>query len=213
MTATIRGDGQAAKLTVPCIDTARLRLVPLTHDHGEGMFALWREPEVCRHSGDACDERGAPITLPARSRADSDGIIRFFLAHQAAGRGFRWAMLAQHDGVFIGALGFNSLGARTPDARTAERIAPHARAAGDHAAIALPEIAFHLHPSHWGSGYMHEACVAALHWIHEAHGATAVEAWAEDANAGCLALLRRLGFTPTDASRDGARRHVCTLAR
>lgn len=201
MTDKIRSNGQAAKLAVPCIDTPRLRLVPLTHDHGDGMFALWREPAVCRHAGDACDEHGAPITLPARSRADSDGIIRFFIAHARAGKGFRWAMLRSEDGAFVGALGFNSLvtGVRC-DATQAD---------GDEQV--LPELAFHLHPSHWGRGYMREACTAALEWLRHAQAATGVEAWAEDANAACVALLRRLGFQPAGGLRDGARRHARAL--
>ncbi len=156
------------------------------------MFALWREPEVCRHAGPATDVRGDAITLPARSRADSDAIIEFFIAHAHAGLGFRWAMMQRRDGAFIGALGFNSLG-RPP-------------------APGCPEIAFHLHPLHWRRGYMREACEAALAWAQAALACTHIEAWADDANSASVRLLARLGFTASPTLRDGARQHVLTMA-
>lgn len=168
---------------VPTLHTERLRLVPLTFAHSGGMFRLWREPEVCRFSGPAADADGQPIALPARSPADSDGIIAFFLAHQRAGLGFRWAVLRNEDGTFLGALGFNSL---TPCA----------------------ELAFHLHPGEWGNGYMREAGSAALAWLRGLRGVQEVEAWADAGNAASHGLLARLGFVGTHALRDGAQRFV-----
>ena len=168
---------------LPTLHTERLRLEPLTFAHSDGMFRLWREPEVCRFSGPAVDANGTPVMLPARTPADSDGIIAFFLARQRAGLGFRWAVLRLEDDEFLGALGFNAL-------------------------ALCAELAFHLHPHHWGGGYMREASTAALAWLHTLHGVDEVEAWADAANTASHGLLARLGFVSSNALRDGAQRFV-----
>jgi [ribosomal protein S5]-alanine N-acetyltransferase len=96
---------------LPTLMSERLVLEPLSRSHSAGMFDMWREPEVCRFSRLAEDFEGYLIALPAVSVADSDKIIDFFVRGCAAGTWFRWALLTRAGGQFIGAAGFNSLGA------------------------------------------------------------------------------------------------------
>ena len=84
-------------LQIPTLETARLRLEPLSAAHSSGMFALWSRPEVCRHSGPAIDADGLPINLPATSPGESDRIIAFFVRRAAAGLGLRWALMTRSD--------------------------------------------------------------------------------------------------------------------
>ena len=101
-------------LQIQTLRTDRLCLEPLSFAHSGGMFALWSCEEVCRHSGPAVDADGLSITLPAVDASESDRIIDFFVRRAEAGLGFRWAMLAEPGGTFIGALGFNHLVKQLP---------------------------------------------------------------------------------------------------
>lgn len=157
-----------SELAVPTLETARLRLEPLSMAHSGGMFALWREPQVCEHSGDAIDADGRAIALPAASAADSDRLIAFWLDRVTKGTGFRWAVVQQSDEAFVGAIGFNAL--------------------GDEA-----ELAYHVVPQHQGRGLAAEACRGALDWVFE-RGTAQVVAFVEDANAPSIRLAKRLGF-------------------
>lgn len=147
------------------------------------MFALWSSPEVCRHSGEARDEHGAPIVLPARTPVDSDKILQFFIGRARAGTGVRWALVTKDQGRFVGAVGFNSL-------------------------LAPAELAYHVCADRWGRGYAREACEAVLRWVRAERGVDAVEAFVEEENERSSALARGLGFVATDEVRDGARRYV-----
>ena len=174
-------------MQLPILQTERIVLEPLTHAHSEGMFALWSAPEVCAFSGRAFDVRGVEIQLPAQSARDSDRIIEFFQAMQAGGTGCRWAMrsrvVAVPDGAagsaFMGALGFNALGA-------------------------CAELAYHLHPRFWGHGLMQEACSATLAWVAERVDAQTVEAFIERDNLASLQLALRLGFLAAPVGRNNA---------
>ncbi len=170
-------------LTIPSVTTARLVLEPLAPAHSIGMFALWSEPEVCRYSGPAHDLDGQPIPLPAGTPADSDRILAFFLAGAAEGTRFRWAMLIQETGAFVGAVGFNHLGA-------------------------CAELAWHQRPEFWGHGLMTEAGRAALDWLLTDGRAAEVEAFIDPANTASVRLACRLGFTPTGEVSDGAERYL-----
>jgi [ribosomal protein S5]-alanine N-acetyltransferase len=172
------------RLAVPVLRTKRLTLEPLTLAHSEGMYRLWSRQEVCEFAGDGVDVDGHPFTLPAKSVADSDRIIEFFLHLQHAGTAFRWAAITESDTAFVGALGFNSLGRQ-------------------------PELAFHLHPDHWGAGLMSEACRAAMSWAVAERGAASLEAYVDAQNERSIRLLERLGFQSSTVSRDGALQYVC----
>lgn len=170
-------------LPIPTLRTARLRLEPLTLGHSGGMFALWSRNEVCRYSGPAVDADGLPIALPAASPLESDRIIDFFVRRAKAGLGFRWAMITEPEGAFIGAVGFNHLGA-------------------------CPELAYHLHPDAWGQGLMAEACAAALAWVSGERRARTVQAFIDAENRASIALIQRLGFRATGEVEDAAARYL-----
>ena len=174
------------KLTIPTLRHERLRLEPLSPTHSAGMFALWSRAEVCRYSGPAVDAFGDPVQLPAVTPLDSDRILDFFVRRAAAGLGFRWALITASDNRFVGALGFNHLGA-------------------------CPELAYHLHPDAWGAGLMTEATRLALDWVAAAHHARQVEAFIEPANTASIALVERLGFAATGEAVEGAGRYVARL--
>jgi ribosomal-protein-alanine N-acetyltransferase len=156
----------------------RLKLEPLGREHSAGMFALWSHPEVVRHSGEVRDLRGRPIELPAKSASDSDRILEFFLPEHAGAERVRWALIDRDSGSFLGAIGFNAWRPRL-------------------------ELAFHLHPEHWGHGWMRAAAELLLARLDEG-SFQAVEAFAESANTRSTGLLLWLGFLPLEEHRDGA---------
>lgn len=177
----------SATLAIPTLATARLRLEPLTLAHSAGMFALWSEPQVCRYSGPAFDLSGAPIRLPALTPDDSDAIIIFFLKGASDGVRFRWAMRRLADDAFVGAIGFNSLGA-------------------------CAELAYHLHPDAWGSGLMTEAATAALRWVRD-YPAAQVEVFVAPENTASIRLAERLGLRAAGETSGDAARYLAPLPR
>lgn len=174
------------QISISTLRSERLRLEPLSPVHSAGMFALWSCAEVCQYSGPAADASGSPIPLPASTSRDSDRIIDFFVRRAAAGLGFRWAMIAQADDAFVGALGFNHLGS-------------------------CPELAYHLHPDRWGAGLMTEAARLALAWVADTRGVKEIQAFIEPANAASIALAERLGLAATGEVVEGAARYVASL--
>jgi ribosomal-protein-alanine N-acetyltransferase len=170
-------------LIVPELVSDRLTLEPLSPVHGPGMFELWSSPEVCRFSGPAVDRHGDPIVLPAPSGQESDKLVDFWVHRRETGTGFRWAIIINADGRFVGATGFNTLGP-------------------------CSEYAYHLHPEHWGRGLMLEASRLALEWLFSHGTAEAADAFIEPANVRSVRLIERLGFEPTGESTNGADRYV-----
>jgi len=170
-------------LVIPTLWTARLRMEPLTMAHSASMFALRSLEEVWRYAGPAVDAEGLPIGLPAASPADSDRIIEFFVWRAGTGLGFRWALLTEPDGIFVGAMGFNHLGT-------------------------CPELAYHLHPDTWGQGVMAEACRAGLAW---ASGASQVQAFIDPANIASISLAEGLGLRTSGEMLEDALRYVADL--
>ena len=171
---------------VPTLNAGRVRLEPLSLAHSVGMFELWSSPEVCAYSGDAEDWWGNPLLLPAQSRQTSDAIIDFFARHTVAGNGFRWAVVEEGAEAFVGAIGFNALGAEC-------------------------ELAWHQIPRFWGRGFMTEACRCGIEWA-RGENAERLVAFIEDENAVSVRLAERLGFAATDEVNDGARRFERLLA-
>ncbi len=174
-------------LDLPTLRTARLILEPLSLEHSAGMFAMWSKPEVCLHSGEAQDFDGRPIALPARTPADSDKIIDFFVRSAADGTRFRWAVRLLATGDFVGAVGFNTLGP-------------------------CSEYAYHQHPDFWGQGLMTEASQAALGWLRLRPDAREIEAFIDPDNQGSINLARRLGLQPTGETSDGAERYKIDIS-
>lgn len=161
-------------------------MTPLSQAHSAGMFELWSRQEVCRYSGPAYDYEQRPIPLPARTPADSDRIIDFFVRSAADGARFRWALLTRAAGRFVGAAGFNTL-------------------------RRCSEYAYHLHPRWWGEGLMTEASLSALGWLADRPGCTQVEAFIEPANLASIRLAARLGLSPTGETEDGAARYAAAV--
>lgn len=170
---------------IPVLEGPRVRLEPLGAHHSAGMFELWRQPEVCEHSGPCVDARGEPIALPAASPRDSDRLLAYWLERARAGTGFRWAVLVATPGRFAGAVGFNALRPRA-------------------------ELAYHLVPRDWGAGFATEASRLAVAWAFDS-GVDEIELFATPANGRSVALARRLGFEPRGPIRSGALRFA--LAR
>lgn len=175
-------------LAIPTLSTQRLILEPLAPTHSAGMFATFSREEVTRYSGPASDLDGAPIRLPAQVAADSDKIIAFFLKGAADGERFRWAVRLLADGAFVGAIGFNRLGA-------------------------CPEIAYHLHPDAWGRGLMGEAAAAALDWLRTRPDAQEVAAFIEPQNDASVRFAQRLGMRATGETFGPAVRYRMALSR
>lgn len=167
----------------PRLGTERLFLEPLGVEHSPGMFLLWSDDQVCRHSGAARDWSGNPIRLPVSGPADSDRIIDFFERAAEAELGLRWAVVRCWDGEFLGAVGFN-------------RLSPAA------------ELAFHLRAAFWGQGFMREAAECALGWLQGYRPQLPVEAFIEPGNQRSIGLARRLGFQATGTSAEGGQRYV-----
>ncbi len=150
------------------------------------MFELWSCPEIGEFSGPVTDADGNAIQMPATTIRDSDRLIEFWIKAQDAGWGFRWAVLQGDKEAFVGHVGFNSLGE-------------------------CSEIAYHLHPNHWGQGLMSEAAHAALEWRRDFDGCREFEAFIEPENLPSIVLVERLGFQATENFSDGARRYRMTV--
>ena len=170
-----------SNLIIPIIETKRLRLEPLALRHSNGMFRMWRHPDVAQFSGAAEDQFGNKIQMPVETRHDSDRLIEFWLKAASDGWGFRWAIVRLEDGEFLGHLGFNSL-------------------------VDCFEIAYHLAPDFWGHGFMREAAVPAITWARE-RGAVAIDAFIEPENFRSIALALKLCMRGTDTYLEGARRY------
>lgn len=169
-------------LRIDDIETERLLLTALSYDHSEAMFRLWSHPDVCRYSGTVTDYDRNEIPMPAASPEDSDKIIDFWQRAAADAWGFRWAILERSTAQMVGHIGFNSLGATS-------------------------ELAYHLHPDHWGKGIMSEAAAVAIDWALTAHPGTKLEAFIEPENEGSVRLAQRLHFSPTGHFSEGAERY------
>ena len=172
-----------APVEIPRLQTARLHLEPMGFQHTQGMFALWSSPEVCEYSGAVSDYERNLLPMPAGSPEVSDKIIDFWVRAAVDGWGFRWAILRADNAEFIGALGFNALGA-------------------------CSELAYHLHPSAWGQGFMSEACKAAVAWVEQSYGCAQIEAFIHPDNLGSIALAERLGLSPDGSRSEGALRYL-----
>ena len=148
------------------------------------MFDLWRESAVCEYSGLAFDLAGRPIELPTRTRSESDRLLQYWLDRSRAGTGFRWAVIDLDSSEFIGAVGFNRLGASS-------------------------EYAYHFVPRFWGMGLATEASRLALFWLFSRQSEL-VELFIEPDNADSIRLAERLDFEPLTRPTDELSRYVLT---
>ena len=172
-------------LNIPTLTSKRLILEPISLLHSKGMFDLWSSANVCKYSGEVKDSKGNIIEMPAKSSADSDLIIEFWLQAAKDNWGFRWAILDLESRKFMGTIGFNSL-------------------------TDCSEIAYHLIPKHWGKGIMTEASITAIAWS-KTNGAHAIEAFVDPDNLKSILLLLRLGMTAGSDFSDGAQRYYMNI--
>lgn len=175
-----------SELNIPRLTSSRLFLVSLSRAHSPGMFDLWSEPDVCAYSGPVEDSHGLSVPLPAAAPSDSDRILEFWLDRASAQLGFRWAVLLEGS-VFVGAVGFNSLGSRS-------------------------EYAYHFIPRYWGQGLATEASRLALEWAFR-QGASVVEASIEVENEPSIRLAARMGFVEAGPIADGIQLYVLERGR
>lgn len=91
--------GDTAPLTVPTLDTPRLRLAPLADDDLDALFAIYADERVIRYFGQD------PMTDLAQTR--------FWLQVQrhlqSAGLGLAWGIRRQADHALIGTLAFDGI--------------------------------------------------------------------------------------------------------
>lgn len=172
-------------LSIPTLETRRLRLEPLSLSLSDGMFEMWQQPLVQQFSGVAEDEFQNEIPMPARTSHDSDRLIGFWLKAARDGWGFRWAVILSDGDRFAGHIGFNSL-------------------------LDCSEIAYHLNPLFWGNGIMYEAATAAIAWRRN-NGATTIEAFIEPENEPSIKLALRLGMNETSTYVDNAQRYQMSI--
>ncbi|MCP5055655.1 MAG: GNAT family N-acetyltransferase [bacterium] len=172
-------------MRVPILRGQRLTLEPLSPSHAAGNFELWSHPEVCAYSGECVDAEGKAISMPVTSLSESNRLLRFWIDRGKAGTGFRWAVLSHDRAEFLGAVGFNALGA-------------------------CAEYAYHFVPRHWGKGLAAEASHLALGWA-ETEGTRTVEAFILPENVRSVRLAEGLGFDQAGPGEDGTLRYLLTL--
>jgi RimJ/RimL family protein N-acetyltransferase len=114
------------------LHTARLRLRPLTLDDLDDMCAIWSDPETMRYYP-------APY-----SRARVEELLRFCLERYREHGYCLWAMVRNHDDVFIGDCG------------------PLQQPV---AAQTMIEVGYHTNRRYWGQGYATEAARACCSYV------------------------------------------------
>lgn len=75
---------------------------------------------------------------------------------------------------------------------------------GFHTVWAAPrggELAYNLHPAHWGQGIASEACDAVAQWAFAERDYACIDAYALDSNAASLRVLEKSGFQAVELVR------------
>ena len=75
---------------------------------------------------------------------------------------------------------------------------------GFHTVWAAPrggEMAYNLHPAHWGLGIASEACDAVAQWAVAERGYARIDAYALDSNTASMRVLEKSGFQPVELMR------------
>lgn len=143
-----------------CLETERLLLRPWREADRDPFWAMAIDPEVMRY-------------LPARDRADCDGLIDRQVEMQA-GHGYcLWAAELKAEKRFIGYCGM---------------LPPHDP-------FVEIEIGWRLAHVDWGKGYAREGAQACLDWAWRELEAASVVAVTVPANERSWGLMLRLGMT------------------
>jgi [ribosomal protein S5]-alanine N-acetyltransferase len=83
----------------PVLETKRLKLIALTHNHAEGLFDILSLDEVTRYYG----------TERFTSLGESVKLIDMYQKNFFEKRGIRWGIVLKHNYKLIGTLGLNGL--------------------------------------------------------------------------------------------------------
>lgn len=172
----------------PVVATARLVLRPFTDVDRAPFFALNTHPAVVESLGSS------------PTRAESDELVDRFAEEMAREGWGPWAVEVAGDGgaPFVGMVGLHRVNAALPCAPAIE-------------------VAWRLHPDHWGHGYATEAASAALWFGFEEAALTEIIAFTTTLNTRSQAVMERVGMRrdvdgdfdhPRMAEESPLRRHV-----
>jgi RimJ/RimL family protein N-acetyltransferase len=153
-------------MSVPIVETARLRLRAHRLDDFEASFAMWSDPAVTRYIG------GKPST-----EQQTWSRLMTYAGHWALlGFGY-WAVEDTSTGIFAGELGF---------ANFRRDIAPSMRD--------VPELGWTLASRFHGRGLATEAVRAAVAWGDARFGATRTVCLINAENAASIRVAQKCGY-------------------
>jgi RimJ/RimL family protein N-acetyltransferase len=163
------------RLSVPVVESDRLRLRGHRREDLEACAALWGDPAVTRH-----------ISPRPFSREEVWARLLRYVGHwQLMGYGF-WVIEEKATGRFLGELGF---------ADFQRDMEPK---------LDAPEAGWVLTPSAQGSGYAREALGAALAWSDGAKDWPRIACIIDPANARSIVLAAKSGFRPAGTATHAA---------
>src|SRR5581483_5362461 len=177
----------ARKLVVdtPALETDRLWLRAWTESDAGDYRAMLADPEVTRYLGGGPVFRGKRLVAELLARlTDLEArreLVRMAESWRSRGAGM-WAIERKHDGVLLGAAGFNHLS----DWREGPT---------------QIEIGWTLARSAWGSGYATEAGRRALRWGFEELGLDDVISVAPVEHVRSIQVMERLGLVAQGKTR------------
>ncbi len=148
----------------PVLDTARLRLRPITSDDVEDVFALFGRDDVTRYWGFARLE----------SESAAADLIESILSECRTGRLFEWGVVERSS--------------------TQDRLIGTCALCDVHPLHARADLGFAVHPDFQNRGYAGEAASAVVEYGFRQLDLHRLTADADPRNEPSLRLLRRLGF-------------------
>jgi len=146
------------------LETARLRLRPLTAGDAAWYLAHFSRPEIVHGSG---------FPAPADLAAAEQELHAYALDLMANGTGMRWGITRRGSDELIGSIGYYTL-----------RLEP----------IRQVEIGYDLAPEAWGAGLMTEALEAVIAYCFGPLGIERIEALVMRTNERSARVLRRARF-------------------
>ncbi|MEX0287668.1 MAG: GNAT family N-acetyltransferase [Flavobacteriaceae bacterium] len=146
------------------IDTARLKMVPLSSEDVEDIFQLHSEEEVARYN---------TIGIPENTEVTRKVLEPLLATVKEEERtAFSWTIRLKEEGEFIGEIGFSLAPAR----------------------YKLATIHYSILPKFWGKGYATEAVKALLKFCFEGLGLHRIEAGCAIENLASIRVLEKVGM-------------------
>lgn len=155
-------------MSVPVLETERLRLRRHELADFEPMLEMWASPEVTRFIG------GKPS-----SRPDTWGRLLRYIGHWTALDYGYWAVEEKASGRYLGDIGFADFKRET-----------------DPSFEGIPEIGWALAPWAHGQGYAVEAVRAALEWGDSHFGGARIVCMISSDNDRSIRVAEKVGFKP-----------------